>query len=143
VIVVDTTILVYAVGDDHPLREPSRRLLAAHRDGSIEAGTTVEVIQEFAHVRARRRDRHDAVDLARNYLRALTILVTTAEELERGLDLYERSPDLGAFDAVLAAVALEREAEALISGDHAYGVIDGLRWIGPAMPEFDRWLNER
>jgi hypothetical protein len=42
VIIVDTTVLAYAVGDEHPLREPCRRLLAAHANGTIEATTTVE-----------------------------------------------------------------------------------------------------
>ena len=64
-IVLDTTVLAYAVGEAHPLRDPCRRLLAAHAEGRIEATTTVEVIQEFAHIRARRRTRPDAVRLAR------------------------------------------------------------------------------
>ena len=52
-IVLDTTALVYAVGGEHPMREPSRRLVEAIAAGRIEATTTVEVIQEFVHVRAR------------------------------------------------------------------------------------------
>ena len=64
-IILDTTVLAYAVGEDHPLREPCRRLLAAHANGSIEATTTVEVLQEFTHVRARRRSRQDAARLTR------------------------------------------------------------------------------
>jgi len=59
-IVVDTTVLVYAVGTDHPLREPCQRLIRAIADGTILATTTIEVVQEFTHVRARRRDRKDA-----------------------------------------------------------------------------------
>ena len=66
-ILLDTTVLSYAVGADHPLREPCRRLLRAHGNGHIEATTTIEVIQEFVHVRARRRSRPDAVALARHY----------------------------------------------------------------------------
>jgi len=74
-IVLDTTILVYAVGGEHPLRAPCRHMLAAHGEGRIEATTTIEVIQEFAHIRARRRTRSDAVRLARHYLSAFTVLV--------------------------------------------------------------------
>ena len=59
-IVLDTTVLVYAVGAEHPLRDPSRELVGAIADGVIEATTTIEVVQEFVHVRARRRDRQDA-----------------------------------------------------------------------------------
>ena len=54
-IVIDTTVLSYAVGVEHLLRDPCIRLLRAHADGAIDAATTIEVVQEFVHVRARRR----------------------------------------------------------------------------------------
>lgn len=133
-ILLDTTVLSYAVGTEHPLREPCRRLLAAHADGRIDATTTVEVIQEFTHVRARRRSRTDAVALARRYREAFTLLLTDAEDLDLGLTLFERHPSLGAFDATLAAVALNRRAEALVSGDRAYSQVPALRWIDPGTP---------
>src|ERR1035437_10198998 len=116
-IILDTTVLTYAVGEEHPLREPCRRLLAAHASGTIEATTTVEVLQEFAHVRARRRTRDDAINLTRLYAVALDPIFTTAADLDAGLSLFGHHPELGAFDAVLAAVALARGAEALVSAD--------------------------
>ncbi len=64
-IVLGTTVIACAVGEEHPLRDPCRRILAAHADGRIDATTTVEVIQELVHVRARRRDRADAAALGR------------------------------------------------------------------------------
>jgi len=134
VIVLDTTVLVYAVGSEHPLRDPCRRLLTWHGEGRIEATTTVDVIQEFAHIRSRRRSRTDAVAVARNYAAAFSLIVTTPDDLEHGLALFERHPALGAFDAVLAAVAIERDAEALISADQAFASVPQLRWIDPASP---------
>jgi predicted nucleic acid-binding protein len=141
VIVLDTTVLAYAVGDDHPLREPCRRLLAAHANGAIEATTTVEVLQEFAHVRACRRTREDAVRLTRLYAAALDPIVTTAADLDAGLSLFERHPETGAFDAVLAAVAIARGAEAVVSADRVFGAIPELVWIDPATPALDRLLG--
>jgi len=87
VIILDTGVLIYAVGEKHPLREPCRRLIAAQGDGRVDAATTVEVIQEFAHVRTRRRSRTDAVALARSYKTALTLLVTQVEDLDLALTL--------------------------------------------------------
>jgi uncharacterized protein len=121
VIVLDTTVLVYAKGADHPLRDPCRRLIAAIADRQIEATTTVEVIQEFVHVRARRRDRTDAVMLGSDYVELLSPLLTvTTEHLRRGLSLFEQVQRLGAFDAVLAAAAIEVSANALVSTDTAF-----------------------
>jgi uncharacterized protein len=140
-IVLDTTILAYAVGDDHPLRAPCRSLLIAHGEGRIEAATTVEVIQEFAHIRARRRPRSDAVRLARHYLSAFTVISVTTDDLERGLTLFDQHAALGAFDALLAAVALNRSAEALVSADRAFASVPDLRWVDPATPALGRLIS--
>ena len=140
-IVLDTTVLAYAVGVEHPLRAPCRRLLRAHADGTIEAATAIEVVQEFAHIRARRRPRSDAATLARRYATALVLLTSTTEDLDLGLTLFERHPRLGAFDSVLAAVALQRGAEALVSADGAFGTVPDLPWIDPATPALDRLIR--
>jgi uncharacterized protein len=132
VIVFDTTVLLYAKGADHPLRDPARRLIAAVTDGEIEATTTAEVIQEFVHVRTRRRGRADAVALGGDYADLLSPLLTvTAEQLHRGLEIFARCERLGAFDAVLAAAAMSRGADALVSADAAFGTVPALTHISP------------
>jgi predicted nucleic acid-binding protein len=141
VILLDTTVLSYTVGAEHPLREPCHRLLQAHGDGRIEATTTIEIVQEFVHVRARRRPRLDAVTLARHYMAALPLLVTRAEDLDLGLTLFERYGALGPFDAVLAAVTLNHRAEALVSANQAFGGVPNLPWVDPATPNLDRLIG--
>jgi hypothetical protein len=74
VIVVDTTVLVYAVGDVHEFREPCRQLVAAIQRGDVTATTTVEVIQDFALGRARRRTGADAAHLSDAYATMLSPL---------------------------------------------------------------------
>lgn len=140
-IVVDTTVLTYAVGEEHALREPCRRLLAAHGERHIELNTTIEVVQEFTHVRARRRPRPEAVRWARTYAAALDLITTSSDDLERGLDLFERYPALGAFDAVLAAVALGRRAQALVSADRAFSYVPQLHWIDPASSDLGELIR--
>lgn len=136
-IFIDTTVLVYAVGADHPLRDPCRALVQAIQDGEVTATTTVEVVQELAHVRARRRERRDAVSLARSYAALLAPLVAVdGGDLDAGLDLFERHSRLGAFDAVLAAVALRRGATALVSADRGFGGVPDLRTLDPGAPDF-------
>ena len=141
-IVVDTTVLLYAVGTHHPLRQPSVRLIEAIREGSLHATTTVEVIQEFVHAFARRRDRRDASRVGRAWAALLAPLISTMrEDLEQGLTLYESDPRLGAFDALLAAAALARGAEALVSADRAFAAVSGLRHVDPATPALDDLLS--
>ncbi len=131
-IVLDTTVLVYAKGSDHILREPCRRLLAAIADGVIEATTTVEVLQELVHVRARRRGRKDAAEMGRDYVELLSpLLSVTREDLLEGLYLFERSDRLRAFDAVLAAAAAASGAAALVSADSAFAGVLRLTHVIP------------
>jgi predicted nucleic acid-binding protein len=131
-IVLDTTVLVYAKGADHPLRDPCRRLIDAIAQGAIEATSTVEVIQEFVHVRAQRRGRADAVALGGDYADLLTPLLTVDEErLRRGLALFEHNKRLDAFDAVLAATAIDLDASALVSADAAFADVHGLTHVVP------------
>jgi predicted nucleic acid-binding protein len=113
VILLDTTILVYAVGSEHGARDPSRRLLEA-----IGAGR--------------------AVELARRYVTLLTPLLVAGEhELDHGLELFESQAELGAFDAVLAATALSHGADALVSADQSFASVPGLAHVAPGSDAFE------
>lgn len=136
-ILVDTTILVYATGTEHPLRTPSRSLLARVQTGALRACTTIEVIQELAHVRSRRTSRAEAASVARAFAAGLGPLVHVDEDdLLEGLSLYAGGGSLGAFDAVLAATALRR-GWALGSANHAFRAVPGLVHLDPGSPGFE------
>lgn len=140
-IVVDTTVLVYAVGGSHRLAEPCRHLVELIGEGTVAATTTVEAIQEFAHIRARRRGREDAADLARRYMTLLTPLLTPDEQdLEAGLALFTQHEQLGAFDAVLAAAARSSDAAALVSADRGFAVLEDPLVLDPAADGFTERL---
>ncbi|MEZ0367119.1 type II toxin-antitoxin system VapC family toxin [Mycobacterium sp. pUA109] len=142
-IVLDTTVLVYAKGADHPFRDPCRKLIAAIADERIDATTTPEVIQEFVHVRARRRGRTDAVTLGRDYAELLSPLLSiTRDHLQQGLALFETTPQLGAFDAVLAAAAAEAGAAAIVSADTAFAGLPGVAHIVPDANGIAKLLGE-
>lgn len=140
-ILIDTSILVLAVGGEHPLQAPCRRLVDLVAGGTIRATTTVEAIQEFVHVRARRRPRADAARYGRAYATLLAPLTEpSGADLEQGLALYERHPELGAFDAVLAATARRVSDGALASADGGFSVVDDLRVAHPAVGDFEAAL---
>lgn len=130
-IVLDTTVLVYAKGADHRFREPCRDLIAAVAADRVEATTTPEVIQEFVHIRARRRGRDDAATLGRSYAELLAPLLAVAgDHLERGLTMFETTPSVGAFDSVLAAVAKSAGA-VLVSADAAFSDLPDITHVVP------------
>ncbi len=133
--VLDTTVLAYAVGADHPLRAPCRAIIDTVGDGRVTATTTAEVLQEFLHVHARRGRRDAGISYARDYLRLLSPLrEVQADDFEAALLLHAAHPALGAFDSVLAAVATRTTPGVLVSADRAFASIPGLRHVDPADP---------
>lgn len=143
-IVVDTTVLVYAVGDQHDFRDPCRDLMAAIRAGSIQATTTAEVVQEFVHVRARRRGRDDAAQLGEAFLTLFSpLLIVEESDVRAGLEIFSRYQSVGSFDAVLAAAATSVGADALVSADQGFGSVPDLRHVVPDADGVFTLINNR
>jgi predicted nucleic acid-binding protein len=142
VILLDTSVLAYAVGAEHPLREPSRRIVEAITTGVVAATTTAGVIQAFVGVRSRRRPRGDAASVGRDFATLLSPLLSVEDrDLDLGLRIFERSGQLGPFDAVLAAVAINRDVEALVSADPGFRGVRQLRHIDIGGRQFDELLR--
>lgn len=131
-IFIDTSVLVYATGGEHPYRQPCRQIIDLIGDGTLSATTTPEAIQEFAHVHGRRRPRSQARVAAHDFTELLAPLRCSEEEhLVDGLELWTRHESLGAFDAVLAAVALDSKYVTLVSADKAFAHVPGLHHVLP------------
>ena len=127
-LLVDANVLVYAVGAQHPLRERALALLQAAAAGRLRLTTTALVVQEFIHVRSRRRGRADAVALAHEFVRLCDPLtVVEPMDVDGALELYLAYERLEAFDALLAATALRSRADGLVSADRAFADVPGLR----------------
>ena len=138
-ILLDTTVLLFAFGSEHDLDEPARKLIAAVTDGRLRATTTVAVIEEFVHVHSRYRSRREAVQLGSRYIDLLGPLLASSEDaLRKALPLFDRHPQIGAFDAVLAATAIEIGADALVSGDGGFAAIPSLPFV--PLAEVERLL---
>lgn len=117
-------------------------MIAAIGDGRLAATTTVEVLQEFAHVRARRRGREDAAALTERFATLLAPLIEVDhEDLLLGLREFRQHESLGAFDAVLAAVPQRREhVTALVSADRTFAGVPALVHLDPTAPDFTERL---
>ncbi|HEX9712451.1 MAG TPA: type II toxin-antitoxin system VapC family toxin [Actinomycetota bacterium] len=141
-IVLDTEVLLYAVGASHPLAEPCAGLIEAIGARRVMATTTVEVIQEFAHVRSRTRSRDDAATLAIEYAHLLSPLLSVdAGAVVEGMERFRRHRSLDSFDAVLAAAAHRSAAEALVTADRDFDAFEGLRIWRPDGPEIGALLE--
>ncbi len=137
----DTNVLVYALGAHHPYRDPCREVVAAQGRGELRGEVTPVVVAELAHQRLRQTgDREEAGRRARQVAAAFPVRAVDEADAELALELYARRGSLDAFDALLAAAALNRRVEVVMSADRAFDSLDGLERVDPLDSERVRSL---
>jgi uncharacterized protein len=140
---LDTNVLVYALGEQHRYREPCRRIVRLLADGRLEGETSVEVIQEFIHVRERRGSgRAEALERTHEYVELFGVVHSfEPRDLDRCLSLMSAIADLPARDAVHAATAINRGIGTILSADRDFDAVAGLARVDPADDDAVRALG--
>lgn len=131
-VLLDSAVFIYAIGIDHPYRDPCRALIAAMRGGDLVGEASVLAVQEVMHQRLRRTgDRRVAGAAARDMSVFCTVHGLTAADMRRAVDLFTGSDDLDAADACHAATALNRGIPTIISPDGGFDGVAGLERLDP------------
>lgn len=129
----DTPVFVYALGGEHPYRAPCRAIMSKGEQGLIAGEASIELIHEFAYVRARRGiaraiAANDALDIGATS----RLHPVDRADIERALNLWGEHERLDMRDAIFAAQALNRDIDAILSTDRGFDGIPGLQRIDPA-----------
>lgn len=131
-VLLDAAVFVYAVGGEHPLREPCRAVLNRGTDGRAVLSASVEAIQEFVHHRLRRtNDRGRAANEGMAAAGTCTLFDFTEEVLRHSLSLIREHPTIRGRDAVHAATALLHGIDTIVSPDTAFDGIPRLTRVSP------------
>jgi len=129
---VDTAVLMYAVGTDHPLREPCREVLRRIGAGDLDATTSVEVVQEIFHRFLALRRAAQGAEIANDALDLFApVLPVTHAVMRRMPALVARYPELTARDLVHVATCQHEGISEIISPDRGFDSVDGLARIDP------------
>jgi predicted nucleic acid-binding protein len=128
---LDSNVLLYAVGEESPYREPCRHLLRHVASGDVAGETSILTVQEVVHHRQRRGDVAPA-----SHGRNVLAICSAAHPLDRSialvaLGLMDDYPRLGAGDAIHAATALAHGVETVISADSDFDVVAGIARVDP------------
>ncbi len=131
-IFLDSNIFLYAVGADEGLRGPCGSILQAAAEGSIDATTNSEVIQEILHV-LRRKGRHaDALLVARRVgLLFPDLLPVTQADMARVIDILAGDPTLPTRDAVHAATMRGAGISHIVTADRDFDRVAGVVRLEP------------
>ena len=132
-IFLDTNILLYSISTE-PAEQP-KKAAALRLLGRIDAGVSVQVLQEF-YVQATRPTRTDrlphelAVGLIHSWTR-FAVQPVTLEVLTAAFDIKQRYR-LSYWDSAIVAAARLIGCQELYSEDMGHGtVLDGVRLINP------------
>jgi uncharacterized protein len=128
----DTGIFLYATGAEHPYRDACRAMVRLAADGILLGDASVELVQEYVHVRAHRSGDHVEAVRGGQYISQLCRLhALQPEDMSLGLKLFEESPKLQMRDAVHAATALNRGIRFVVTPDRAFDEVQGLERVDP------------
>lgn len=131
-ILVDANVLMYAAGAEHPNKAASVALLEAVAADRLDAALDAEVLQEVLH-RYRAIGRWDDGRLLYDRARLIfgVVLPIEAEAVDTARRLLDEHRDLGARDALHAAVVECFGLEALCTYDRGFDRLAGIRRAEP------------
>ena len=129
---IDTAVIIYAGGGDHPLREPCGLIIERVGAGELDAVTSTEVVQEIVHrfIAIRRPD--IAGSMAKRTMDTFTPVIPMTHALMRRVpDLIDRYPTLSARDLVHVATCIHEGIVEIVSPDRGFDVVKELRRVPP------------
>ncbi len=129
---IDTNIIMYAIGKVHPLKEPCREVLQKVTRGETDANIDVGVLQELLCVYSSRGDRAKGLKVIEEMLVIFsTPFVIGRAEIERAKDLMRKYTILTARDAIHCAIAINHRLEGIISTDKDLDIVTEISCFKP------------
>jgi len=132
VIFVDSNVLMYAAGADHPLQRPCREIVEGIGDRSIAATTSVEVVQEIVHRYLAIGRVPGGLALAEQTMDLFApVLPMTHALMRRVPELARRYPALSARDLIHVATCVHEGISEILSTDRGFDAVREVRRIPP------------
>ena len=132
---IDTAVIMYASGSDHPLRRSCQGILTRVADGELDAVISVEVIQEIIHRFVAIKRPEQGASIARDALDLFApVLPVTHALMRRMPELVDGHPGLAARDLVHVATCLHEGIADIVSPDLGFDEVPGIRRIDPEDP---------
>lgn len=130
---IDSAVLMYAAGSEHPLKAPCKEVLVRVAAGELDAVISAEVVQEIVHRYMAVGRPQLGASIARDALDLFApVLPITHAVMRRVPDLVDRHPTLAARDLVHVATCQAEGISEIISPDRGFDSVPGIRRIDPA-----------
>lgn len=129
---LDTNILMYAVGSEHPFKKPSLEILKKISEGEIMAVTDTEVFQEIAYRYWAQRKWSVAIQVLKDYEHLFSeIYPIEKQQLATYYRLLSDFKELSPRDAIHIAVMHTHQIRNICTTDKVFEKIPTLRVCFP------------
>lgn len=129
---LDTAVIMYAAGREHPLRGPCQEILERVNDRTLDATTSAEVVAEILHRFVALRQPAIGAAMARDALDLFSPVLPVTDAVMRRLpDLVLRYRDLAARDLIHVATCVEEGIVEIVSPDRGFDDVAEVRRIAP------------
>lgn len=125
---IDTNIIFYAFGREHPLKARCRDLMKKASSGELAAVTNAEVLQEILYVHWRRNDLErggELFDAVQGLLQE--VYPVDMETMREAKSLLDKYPGIPPRDAVHAATAIINGIPLIITADRHFAAIKEIK----------------
>jgi len=132
-VLLDTGVILYALGGRSTHAEPCRRVLELAGTGAFALEAPVSLVQEVLHHRMQRMgDRAQAGADALAVASVCILHVVEPSDARAAVELFERWPELSARAAMLVAVAHRHGLEAILTVNGCFDDLPRLRRVDPS-----------
>lgn len=129
---LDTNVVIYAMGRDHPYREPCRAIVNQLSVNTHDYAVDAEALQELLYVFSNRGDIATGIGAVSNLMELFVdVIPISAVEILGATRLLEQTSRLSVRDAIHAAVVFEYALEGIVSADRDFDEVAGLRRFDP------------
>lgn len=131
-IFVDSNIFIYAAGQPHPHKEPSKYFLEKVAKNQIKAITSTEALQEILHRYCVINDRPRGFAIFDDCIQIITVVLPlTKQDILKARQVMEKYPSVDARDAIHISVMLNRGIKTICTYDKHFDKIEGIKRIEP------------
>ncbi|TAK34231.1 MAG: PIN domain-containing protein [Chloroflexota bacterium] len=129
---LDTNVIIYAVGRPHRYKRACARLIRDVSDDSVDFNVDAELLQEVLHVYTFRGERPLGLTVCEKVLSLFpSVLPVGRDEIVVARQLMVRYPQLLPRDAIHAAAVQTNRLEGIVSADRVFDTIQGLVRFDP------------
>jgi predicted nucleic acid-binding protein len=130
---LDTAVFMYAGGSEHPHRDSCRAILRQVDEGTLDATTSVEVVQEILHRFLAIRRPEVGAAMAGQVMDAFApVLPVTHGVMRRVPRLVVAYPRLSARDLIHVATCIGEGIDTIVSPDRGFDQVREVRRLDPA-----------